>query len=390
VATVCLMGLYKCRSLAAGNNYAVFERVDGSLDCALVKADNIRPVLLLQHCSNTVWGALSSKHKSALPGLLRSRHADRSNAVSMMEGKRDGAQSDQADATTANNPEKANNPNNRRKPNVPPKVLCSKGCGKEYLVSRRSLAHRLTHEEHCLGPLPAPKKAATAPKAAAKSADSFSDNKRKAPTPGPKAPAGGPRGVAGKSGSQAASKKYYKLLSEWLKPYFCKSKSGMLTPEHYTEVLEIARRHNTAQRYQGALTEGRECSGRMRGKMHVKCDQTANDSKTLVIEIDHHAPRTTVMSIVETIVTSGGWQIPPSLSCADQHAAASALPPRACDFTPHWVRRKRYKISTMFRAFPLSPERKNNGFVLSAGHRARLSNPVHQICLNNIHYFATL
>jgi hypothetical protein len=99
----------------------------------------------------------------------------------MMEGKRDGAQSDQADAATANNPEKANDPNNRRKPNVPPKVLCSKGCGKEYLVSRRSLAHRLTHEEHCLGPLPAPKKAATAPKAAAKPADSFSDNKRKAP-----------------------------------------------------------------------------------------------------------------------------------------------------------------------------------------------------------------
>ena len=156
MATVCLLGLYNCRSLAAGNNYAVFERVDGSLDCALVKADNIRPVLPLQHCSNTVWGALSSKHKSALPGLLRSRHPDRSNAVSMMEGKRDGAQSDQADAATANNPEKAN-PNNRRKPNVPPKVLCSKGCGKEYLVSRRSLAHRLTHEEHCLGPLPAPK-----------------------------------------------------------------------------------------------------------------------------------------------------------------------------------------------------------------------------------------
>jgi hypothetical protein len=117
----------------------------------------------------------------------------------MMEGKRDGAQSDQADAATANNPEKAN-PNNRRKPNVPPKVLCSKGCGKEYLVSRRSLAHRLTHEDHCLGPLSAPKKAATATKAAAKPADSFSDNKRKAPTP--KAPAAGPRGVAGKSGSR--------------------------------------------------------------------------------------------------------------------------------------------------------------------------------------------
>ena len=232
MATVCLMGLYNCRSLAAGNNYAVFERVDGSLDCGLVKADNIRPVLPLQHCSNTVWGALSSKHKSALPGLLRSRHPDRSNAVSMMEGKRDGAQFDQADAATANNPEKANNPNNRRKPNVPPKVLCSKGCGKEYLVSKRSSAHRLTHEEHCLGPLPAPKKAAAAPKAAAKPADSFSDsdsdsdadaapkntaakaaanqkhnnnNKRKAPTPGPKAPAADPRGVADPCGPKGGA-----------------------------------------------------------------------------------------------------------------------------------------------------------------------------------------
>ncbi len=31
VTTVCLIGVYNCRSLAAGNNYAVFERVDGSV-----------------------------------------------------------------------------------------------------------------------------------------------------------------------------------------------------------------------------------------------------------------------------------------------------------------------------------------------------------------------
>ncbi len=42
--------------------------------------------------------------------------------------------------------------------------------------------------------------------------------------------------------------------------------------------------------------------------MHVKCDQTSTDSKTLIVEIDHHAPRAMVLSIAETIVTSGGWQ----------------------------------------------------------------------------------
>jgi hypothetical protein len=38
---VCLIGVCNCRSLTAGNNYAVFEKLNGSLDCALVKADNI-------------------------------------------------------------------------------------------------------------------------------------------------------------------------------------------------------------------------------------------------------------------------------------------------------------------------------------------------------------
>jgi hypothetical protein len=58
VTTVCLIGVYNCHILTAGNNYAVFERVDGSLDCALVKANNILPVLPLQRCNNNIWIAL--------------------------------------------------------------------------------------------------------------------------------------------------------------------------------------------------------------------------------------------------------------------------------------------------------------------------------------------